>query len=292
MASSGAQPGEAPRIAAANAEQAAAWDGEEGDRWTEHEERYDAAGSRYNRPLLEAARIGLHHRVLDVGCGCGGSTRAAARVAVAGTVLGVDLSARMIARARERSRAEGLTNTRFERADAQVYPFPDRSFDRAISRFGAMFFGDPVAAFRNIGRALRPGGRLALLSWQALDKNEWVSALRQALAAGRALPEPPAGAPGLFGLAEPDTVRRVLAEGGFAEIALDEARQPMVIGSDAADAFEFVRTLGMTKGMLEELDEPARARALDALRATLTAHETPEGVLFDSRAWLITAHRP
>src|SRR5438067_900610 len=102
----------------------------------------------------------------------------------------------MIARARERSRAERITNTRFEQADVQVYQFAGQTFDLAISRVGAMFCADPVAAFCNIGGALRPGGRLALLSWQELRKNQWLLALRAALAAGRTLPEPPAGAPG------------------------------------------------------------------------------------------------
>lgn len=275
-----------------NVDQAAGWDGEEGDRWTEHAERYDAAARRHGLRLLDAARISADDRVLDIGCGCGESTRAAARLAVSGLALGVDLSARMIARARERSRAEGLTNIRFEQADAQVYPFEARAFDLAISRFGAMFFGDPVAAFRNIGLALRPGGRLALLSWQELGKNEWVSAFREALAVGRTLPEPPVGAPGPFGLAEAAAVRRLLAAAGFEAVDLAEVNEPFYLGADGGDAFDFVRTLGMTRGMLDGLDNRTTAQALEALRATLAAHDTGEGVLFDSSAWLITAHRP
>ena len=158
----------------ANADQIAAWDGEEGDRWTEHEERYEASARRHSRRLLEAAQILTSDRVLDVGCGCGGTTRDAARIAGSGTALGVDLSRRMLDQARERSRAEGLTNVRFEQGDAQVYTFDANAFDVAISRFGVMFFDDPVAAFRNVGRALRPGGRVAFLVWQELRKNEWV----------------------------------------------------------------------------------------------------------------------
>jgi SAM-dependent methyltransferase len=277
--------------AIANSDQARAWQGEE-DHWAEHEERYNASVHRHGRHLLDAARIAAHDRVLDIGCGCGESTRDAARVAVAGMALGLDLSARMIARARERSQAEGLTNARFEQADAQVYPFEPQSFDLAISRFGAMFFGDPVAAFRNIGRALRPGGRLALLAWQELGKNAWLLALRGALAAGRTLPAPPVGAPGPFGLADPAAVRRILAEAGFDAIALQEVSEPVSLGADADDAYGFVRTMGVTRGLLNDLDDTTAARALEALRSTLAAHDTPEGVLLPSAAWLITAHRP
>jgi SAM-dependent methyltransferase len=279
-------------MALANVDQAAAWDGEEGDHWTQHADRYDAAARRYDPKLIAAAQISTHDDVLDIGCGCGPSTRAAARVAVSGTVLGVDLSARMIEEARRRSRAEGLTNTKFEQADAQVHPFDAHAFDVAISRFGAMFFADPVAAFRNIGRALRPGARLALLSWQQLGKNQWLLALREALAVGRTLPEPPLDAPGPFGLADADAVRRILAEAGFKGVELQEIREPVYLGADGEDAFSFLQATGMVRGLLEELDEPTRMQALEQLRTMLAAHETADGVLLDSCAWLTTAHRP
>jgi SAM-dependent methyltransferase len=275
-----------------NLEQAQAWDGEEGARWTEHEERYNASVHRHTPQLLAAAHISATDQVLDIGCGCGESTRRAARAATSGVALGVDLSARMIERARERSHTEGITNILFKQADAQVYPFEGEAFDVIISRFGAMFFGSPVAAFQNIGRALRPRGRLALLSWQEPKRNEWVMALRSALSVGRAIPEPPADAPDAFGLADPGRVRAILLEAGFIDIDLKEINEPMYFGSDSGDAFAFLRTLGFTQGMLKDLDDTSKARALEELQATLTAHQTPEGVLLDSRAWLITAQRP
>lgn len=274
-----------------NVDQAAAWDGEEGDHWSEHADRYDAAGRRYDAGLIDAAQITEDSEVLDVGCGSGVSTRDAARVAKSGRVLGVDLSVRLLEEARRRSRAESLTNTTFVQADAQVYRFEEQAFDVAISRFGAMFFGDPVAAFANLGRALRPDGRLALSSWRELAKNEWVFALREALAVGRTLPEPPPGAPGPFGLAEERAVRSILAEAGFDGIGLTEVNEPMYLGSDAEDAFGFVANLGVTKGMLDGLDDRARVQALANLRDTLAAHATPDGVLLAASGWLITARR-
>jgi SAM-dependent methyltransferase len=274
-----------------NTEQAQSWDGDEGDHWTDHEDGYNAAPARHYRRLLAAARIASGDRVLDVGCGCGESTRDAARAAASGRALGVDLSARMIERARERARAEGLTNVAFEQSDAQVQQFEPGSFDVTISRFGCMFFADPVAAFENIARAVRPGGRLAMLSWQVLENNRWLLNLRAALAIGRTLPGETPGAVGPFGLAEPDAVKRILESAGWKEIRLEEVREPMYFGPNGATAFEMMRGTGLCRGLSQGLDDRQKAQALAALRDTLQAHETAEGVLMDSAAWLITASR-
>jgi SAM-dependent methyltransferase len=278
-------------VADANLEQAAAWDGEEGDEWTVHADRYDAACRRYDRCLIEGAHIAATDRVLDVGCGTGISSRDAANIAVEGSVTGVDLSARMIAEARRRSTAAGLTNTKFVVGDAQVYPFDHAAFDVVISRFGAMFFGDPVAAFTNLARALRDDGRLALLTWQELANNDWVLTLRDTLAAGRSLPEPPTGTPGPFGLADPNDARRVLTAAGFDDVEMAQVREPMYLGADGDDAFSFVSGLGLTRGLLSELDDRTRESALEALRNRLNAHATSDGVLLGAAGWLITARR-
>ena len=133
--------------------------------------------------------------MLDVGCGTGQTTRDAARAASAGSALGVDLSSRMLDHARRRATEEGVTNVTFAQADAQIHPFEPGAYDVAISRTAAMFFGDHVAAFSNIGRALRSGGRLVLVTWQPLPGNEWIREISGALAAGRDLPAPPPDAP-------------------------------------------------------------------------------------------------
>jgi ubiquinone/menaquinone biosynthesis C-methylase UbiE len=158
-------------VAPSNAAQEQAWDGAEGGLWAVHADLLEKVFERYDGPLLDAARIAAGARVLDVGCGTGSLTRAAARRAAPGPVLGVDLSATMIDVAR--ARAAGLGNAGFVRADAQVHPFPDAGFDAVVSRAGASFFGDPPAAFANLARATAPGGRLALLTWQAPARNEW-----------------------------------------------------------------------------------------------------------------------
>ena len=272
-----------------NAEQARAWDGGEGAYWAAHAGHFDRTLAAYHLPFLHAAAIGTGEQVLDIGCGTGQTTRDAARRAPAGGALGVDLSAEMIALARRLATAEGLPNARFEQADAQICPFGPGSFDVVISRTGAMFFGDPDAAFANIARALRSGGRLALLTWQPLSANEWAAELTAALAAGRDLPAPPPQAPGPFALADPGRVRQLLTRAGFTGIEIDPMQAPIWFGAHPGDAHEFA--LGLLGWMLEGLDEDRRAQALAALRATVTAHSTPDGVTYRSGAWLIRAQR-
>lgn len=273
----------------ANAGQARAWDGDEGAYWARNAERFDRAVAAYHGPFLAAARIGRTDRMLDIGCGTGRTTRDAAQAAADGFALGVDLSGQMIELARRLAAEQGIANARFEQADAQIHPFPAASFDVAISRTGTMFFGDPAAAFANIARAVRPGGRLALLAWQGPEPNEWIRELTGALAAGRQLPAPPIGAPGPFAQADPEMVKAVLAAAGFSHIELDGLREPMWFGSDAGDACDFVR--GLMGWMLQGLDEAGRDRALGNLRATLSAHDTGHGVFYDSAAWLVEATR-
>jgi SAM-dependent methyltransferase len=205
-------------------------------------------------------------------------------------VLGVDLSSEMIELARRLAAAEGLSNVRFEQADAQIQPFDRQAFDIAISRTGAMFFGQPVAAFSNIAGTLRGGGRLTLLVWQALPRNEWILEIATALAAGRDRPAPPPDAPGPFSMADPERVRAILSRAGFGELQVEPVTGAFYVGGDSQDAFANV--LGFAGWMLEGLDDRGRARALENLRATLARHESTSGVLYDSAAWLITARKP
>jgi SAM-dependent methyltransferase len=266
----------------ANTQMADAWDGEEGASWAADADRYDASAARYNKHLL--AHIGADDDVLDIGCGNGGTTRAAA--AIARSATGIDLSSPMLAYAR--SKSEGIT---YIQGDAQVHPFEPSSFDVGISRQGAMFFNDPVAAFSNIGRALRPAGRIALVAWQSVAVNEWLSSPREAIAMGRELPLPPVGAPGPFGLADPDRDHEILTAAGYEDIAIEDISEFIVVGTDPDDAFAWVSRIGPVRGPLDDLDDADKRTALANLRETIEAHATDEGVLFGSRAWLITAQR-
>jgi SAM-dependent methyltransferase len=280
----------AMRVDPANAEQARAWDGDEGAYWADHAQHFDRAVAAYHGTFMAACGIASGERVLDIGCGTGQTTRDAARAAGPGSALGVDLSARMIELARRLAAGPDTGNVSFEQADAQICPFGTGSFDVAISRTGTMFFGDPVAAFSNVGRALSPGGRLVMLAWQGPGPNEWIRELGGALAAGRDLPAPPPGAPGPFALADPGRTRTLLASAGFCDVMLDALHEPMWFGSDPDDAHRFVT--GLMGWMLGGLDETGRTRALAALSGTLTAHAGRDGVTFASSAWLIRAARP
>ncbi len=272
----------------ANVDMAAAWDGEEGATWATHAEQYDKSRAGYNPCMLE--RISADDDVLDIGCGNGGPTREAARIARA--AVGIDLSSEMLAYARERASEDGLTNVRFEQADAQVHPFDPQSIDIAISRQGAMFFADPVAAFANIGRAMRRGGRIAIVGWRSLAENDWFRLMRETLAVGRELPTPVLGAPGPFGLADPDNNHRILSEAGFENIANEDVSEPLWFGADVDDAFGFLSNEAPVRGLLADLSEDDKAMGLANLREAIAARATADGVWLGSSCWLVTATRP
>jgi SAM-dependent methyltransferase len=245
---------------------------------------YDAELQRYQPVLLDASGVEPSSTVLDVGCGAGQSTRDAARAATDGSALGVDVSAPFLELARERSRGEGVHNVTFELADAARQPFPANHFDVAISRFGTMFFTDPVEAFTNIARAVRPAGRLAMLVWQAAEHQEWVTTINRALVGDE---PPPAGA-AAFSLADPAVVHGVLDTAGYTSVDLTDLREPVYYGPDAASAYQAILELRMAD-RVAEFGETDRERALDRLRTALTDRETDRGVWFDTRVWLVTA---
>ncbi|EGE55365.1 methyltransferase domain-containing protein [Rhizobium phaseoli] len=248
---------------------------------------YDAELARHNQRLRIAAGVGRGDRVLDIGCGAGQTTREAARAAPQGEAVGVDVSAEMLEVARQRSTAEGLRNVVFEQADAQFHAFLPASFDLCISRFGVMFFADPAAAFANIGRAMRPGGRLVWMVWQSRERNAWSGAIRQALAPETAVSP---GAPNPFSLGDPTVATKLLGAAGFVSIDFAEVREPVFYGSNVQAAFDALISLYLVKDALAQTDEPPD-QPLQRLRDLLEAHMTPEGVLFDSQAWIITARR-
>jgi SAM-dependent methyltransferase len=252
---------------------------------------FDAETHLHNLRFRAATGAGRRDRVLDIGCGAGQSTREAARAAADGSVVGVDLSAPLLELARRLTEEEGLRNVTYLQADAQLHRFPPRHFDLCISRFGVMFFADPVAAFTSIGSALRPGARLVAMVWQDGDRNEWWAAIRQSLAADPAAPVPPASGPRMFSLADPAAAAGILTAAGFTEVSFTDVHEPVYYGPDTSTACDFVLGFRDTRDLLAGLDTATARHALERLRVILAEHDTGSGVFFDSRAWIITARR-
>jgi SAM-dependent methyltransferase len=254
---------------------------------TEHRIAYadvfDREAPEHDEALHAAAAVAATDRVLDVGCGTGVSTRRAARAATAGRVVGVDVSAPLVEHARLLAAEDGLSHAEFVVADAQTHPFPTAGFDLVMSRFGVMFFADPRAAFANLARALRPGGRLAVLVWQREADNEWSVAVDDALG----IAADPNGQP--WSLADPDVLRASLAD--FVDVGLVDVHAPMFCGDDPETAFGFITGLSTPRAVLSGLDVGERSRREQRLRDLVAAHLTPTGVRFDSRAWVVTARR-
>ncbi|WP_069173193.1 class I SAM-dependent methyltransferase [Streptomyces griseus] len=275
-----------------NTDQARAWNGYEGTHWARNHDRWNAVNEHFDAPLLAAAAIQEGDRVLDIGCGAGQTTRLAARRAGSGRATGVDLSAPMLERARACALHEGVGNVTFEQGDAQVHTFEPDSFDAAISRFGVMFFADPVAAFATVGRALRPGGRLAFVCTADPGRNEWL----QALGALRGiLPVGDFGTPdgpGMFSLADPDRIREVLSTAGYGRIGAARLEVRGSWGRDADEAASFLLDSGPGRHLTGQVDAPTAAHARRVLRDRLRAHEEHGAVRLRSAALLVTAVRP
>ncbi|MEU3286062.1 class I SAM-dependent methyltransferase [Streptomyces longwoodensis] len=276
-----------------NTEQAQAWNGPEGAHWARHLDRWNAVNEGFNAPLFDAAEITSGHRTLDFGCGSGQTTRLAALRAPQGHALGLDLSGPLMAEARNCAKREGIGNVSFTQGDAQAHPFVAGAFDAAISRYGVMFFDDPVAAFGNVGRALRPGGRLAFVCPADAMLNDWVTAmatLRDFLPVG-GFGQP--GLPGMFSLAAPDRIRDILTAAGFTGITVSQTQAYGAWGHGAEDAAEFLLGTGPGRHLMEQADTTAQARARRTLTDHLRDHEATDGtVRLRSTSWLVVADRP
>ena len=271
----------------ANAAQHEAWDGDEGAYWAANADRFDRSIAGHHAALMAAAAVTRGEAVIDVGCGAGQTTVEAAMSAGGAPALGVDLSHELLAVARRRATAAGVgDHVTFACADAQVHDFDAGAADAVLARTSAMFFGDHAAAFANLRRALRPGGRIVLLTWQPLSENEWLRVIGTSLSPDGPPRLPPPGA-GPFSLSEPDHVAALLAAAGFGEVEIAASVAPMHFGTDGADAADFI--LGLQGWMLEGLDDDARRRAVDALHDACASHEGPDGVTFASAAWITTA---
>ncbi len=272
------------------------WNARGEGAWVPRQERMDAMLAPMGAAMLEAADLENGNRVLDVGCGCGDTTLAAAtRVGPEGRVTGVDVSGPMLRLARKR--AEGLASSEagkvvFVEADAQTADLASLRVDRVISRFGVMFFSDPVAAFTNVRTALVPGGRLAFVCWQTAQQNPWMGFAPRAVADILEFPAPEPGAPGPFAFGERDLVTGVLGDAGFADISLAplEGTNDIMGGATVEGAVEQAIAVSSIESMIEG-DAELGARVRDRLSGAFS-DASRDGVLaLPYSCWIVTARR-
>ncbi|MGK3982900.1 class I SAM-dependent methyltransferase [Sorangium sp. So ce136] len=272
-----------------NRDQAALWNEAGGPIWVEMQEVLDAVLAPSGAPLLEEGFPGEGGRVLDVGCGAGATALAMARrLGPTGRCLGVDISGPLVAAARARAAAEGLSSAAFVQADAQTHGFEPDHFDAVISRFGVMFFDDPAAAFANIRRAARRSAKLSFVAWRSPAENPFMTTAARAAAPFLPnLPVPAPDAPSQFAFADRDRVQRILDASGWTDVDI----RPIDVPSGVAekDLLAYVTRLGPVGLALRDADEPTRARTAEAVRAAFDPFVRDGAARFTAACWLVTA---
>lgn len=274
-----------------NADQIAYWNGPGGQRWSDRQAAQDLLLAPVSEILIDliAAKPGEH--VLDVGCGCGGlSIGLAGQVAPDGSVLGIDISAPMLVRAREAAPADAPLA--FVLADATVHPFEPASFDLLVSRFGVMFFADPAASFTNLRSALKPSGRVVFACWREPKQNPWMMAPLQAVY--RHVPKLPPQEPddpGPFAFASEERVTRILREAGFKDVVLEprELSLDIAIGKGIDAAVQSALEIGPASRALEGRPPDVREVARQSVREMLTPYQRGDHVALPGAVWLVTA---
>jgi SAM-dependent methyltransferase len=276
-----------------NQEQYARWNGGDGECWSREHERLDRILSPILEPLVEFAAPGAGSAVLDIGCGCGATTlELARRVGAEGCVIAVDISEPMVARAKER--LSGYPNTTFRLGDAAVVRLDDLHADLAVSRFGVMFFGDPVAAFANLRTGLAPRGRLRFVCWRAIQENPWLQIpLHAVYEHVPRLPKPGPEEPGPFSFAYTERVTRILTEAGFSSPSFTPLDIPMDLAAGGAleDAVQHSAGTGPARRALDGQPDEIRSLAMDSIRRALAPFVSPHGVKLSCAAWLVAANR-
>ncbi|USR37566.1 class I SAM-dependent methyltransferase [Ectopseudomonas hydrolytica] len=264
------------------------WNGPAGRAWVEAQDVLDGMFQSFEEHLVQAMAAASGGRVLDVGCGTGSTTLALARrLGPQGRAVGIDLSASVLALAQARAEREGVPAD-FIRADAQAHAFEPASFDRIVSRFGVMFFGDPVRAFANLRRSAKDGAELCCIAWRSAAENPFMTTAEHA--AAPLLPQLPVrqpGAPGQFAFADRHRVQAILEESGWASIDIRPIDVACVLPE--RDLIRYVSWLGPVGVMLQQADEPTRSEVVATVRAAFEPYVGGAEVRFTAACWWVGA---
>ena len=276
-----------------NSDQAAYWNGPAGQRWTDRQEMQDIVLAPVSMALLDRARVARGERVVDIGCGCGATAiELARRVGPEGRVTGLDISTPMLDRARQRAAAD--LPLQLVLADATVHPFKPGDTDLLFSRFGVMFFADPVLSFGNMRTALRPGGRMAFAAWREPRKNPWmIVPLQEAYKHVARLPEVGPEEPGPFAFASEDRVQRILKEAGYAGVAMEpvDLVLDLAAGRGLEAAVNGALALGPVSRALEGQSPELIAAVAHSIRTRLAPMQKGETIPLGASVWIATATR-
>lgn len=274
-----------------NEEQLQRWNGNDGEIWVEKQERLDRTLQPVLGPLMAFAAPQPGSTVIDVGCGCGATTVELARaVGPAGKVLGVDISEPMLRRAKER--LAGFPNARVQVADATTAKLDGLHAELIVSRFGVMFFGDPVAAFSNLRTALVPGGRLRFACWRPINENPWLQVpLHAVYEHVPRLPKPEPEEPGPFSFADTERVTRILKAAGFETPRFEPLDIQMNLGATLDDAVAQATEMGPARRTLEGHPDEVCKAATVSVRKAMEPFVTAEGVNLPAAIWLVAADR-
>jgi SAM-dependent methyltransferase len=287
---------DADRERGANAEQAEYWNSASGERWVTYQEALDQRLAPLTGRWLERCGVRPGDAVIDVGCGAAATTQLLAEAAGAhGSVLGVDISEPLLAAARRRVLHGGWNNVRLILADAQTHRFERACHDRVVSRFGVMFFDDPIGAFANLAGALRPGGHLAFVSWGPLEDNPWFALPLEVAVPSLGPPDPqPPRTPGPLALSEPDYIQEILSGAGFAKIRIERVNTHLPGARSTREEAELMSLFGPLARLLRErsADEATRATLIAELADRLAPYATADSVRVPAVAHLVTATTP
>lgn len=276
-----------------NDEQRTRWNGIDGEYWTRQNERLDRTLAPITGPLLAFAAARVGSTIIDVGCGCGATTVELARmVGPSGRVTGIDISEAMLGLAKQRLRE--YANTACLLGDAAELGLRDLRAELMVSRFGVMFFGDPVAAFSNLRSGLVPGGRLRFACWRSIHENPWLQIPLEAVYKhAPRLPKPQPEEPGPFAFADPARVTRTLTLAGFTTPSFTplDVRLDLAAGGGFEEAVCHASQVGPAKRALTGQPDEVRAAAFESIRCSLTPYASTTGVELAAAVWLVAAER-